>query len=131
VKKKNFVFHRKQEKIFRTELKYFFLCRLMLLFGMLVVVDGCSRLGAMLACKSLDSLGDTLKTVPEFRGRVHIFGDVADFNRVEAWMVPRVTSLTSGPLVTCRGRVPPGLLIHDVQCRDRTFYSEEFVPLGK
>jgi hypothetical protein len=97
---------------------------------MLVVADGCTRLGAMLACKSLDSLGDTLKTVPEFVGRVHLFGDVADFDRVEAWMVPRLKEVTSGPSVTCRGRVPPGLVIHGVQCRDRTFYTEEFVPLG-
>jgi hypothetical protein len=100
------------------------------MLGMLMVVDGCSRLGAMLACKSLDSLGDTLKTVPEFSGRVHLFGDVADFDRVEAWMVPRLKEVTSGPSVTCRGRVPPGLVIHGVQCRDRTFYTEEFIPLG-
>jgi hypothetical protein len=103
---------------------------LIVMLGMLMVVDGCSRLGAMLACKSLDSLGDTLKTVPEFSGRVHLFGDVADFDRVEAWMVPRLKEVTSGPSVTCRGRVPPGLVIHGVQCRDRTFYTEEFIPLG-
>jgi hypothetical protein len=101
------------------------------MFGMLVVADGCTRLGAMLACKSLDSLGETLRTLPGFTGRVHMYGDVADFDRVEAWMVPRVTSVSSGPSVMCRGRVPPGLRIHDVNCRDRTFYSEEFIPLGK
>jgi hypothetical protein len=101
------------------------------MLALLAFADGCTRLGAMLACKSFDSLADTLKTVPDFTGRIHLFGDLADFDRVEAWMVPKITELTSGPSVVCRGRVPPGLHIQDVKCKDRTFYSEEFIPLGK
>jgi hypothetical protein len=100
------------------------------MFALAVTTESCTRLAGMLACRSFDSLAGALQSMPDFQGRVHLFGDTADFDKIEGWMVPRLMDMTSGPNVACRGRVPPGLHIMNVQCQDRTFYTKEFIPLG-